>query len=306
MKRISDAKYAQVQAYPGNAALNSNALGAAGVEACGYTKSAYIVDRYNSPSAVNPDVDPNIVGASGIFSTAEYQASSDYQKTAAVMKLVIDGNAAAGTIEMGGFDYHSGNRMDGEAKDLNLGNCTGHDLCIQRRLARQQRHDRQLRGRARQGRLDGRQPKRRGNLFPGFQSQGKGGVRAEQSGNELAARQFQSRRVAEYHRQPRRQQRAQLGTDGGAQLHGAAQRQRDIPVADFVACSELEQHPRQRNRAGTPDCLATARRPREWNGWLGIELQHKGPTRVGPCLTSRCQPQVCLIPETHYTSIDGL
>jgi len=23
------------------------------------------------------------------------------------MKLVIDGNAAAGTIEMGGFDYHT-------------------------------------------------------------------------------------------------------------------------------------------------------------------------------------------------------
>ena len=41
------------------------------------------------------------------------------------MKLVIDGNAAAGTIEMGGFDYHSGNRMDGEARDLNLGNCIG-------------------------------------------------------------------------------------------------------------------------------------------------------------------------------------
>jgi hypothetical protein len=125
MKRISDGKYAQVQAYPGNGALNTAALGSAGIEACGYTKSAYIVDRYNSPSAVNPDVDPNIVGATGIFTTAEYQANSDYQKTAAVMKLVIDGNAAAGTIEMGGFDYHSGNRMDGEAKDLNLGNCIG-------------------------------------------------------------------------------------------------------------------------------------------------------------------------------------
>jgi hypothetical protein len=125
MKRISDGKYAQVQAYPSNGALNTAALGSAGIEACGYTKSAYIVDRYNSPSAVNPDVDPNIVGATGIFTTAEYQANSDYQKTAAVMKLVIDGNAAAGTIEMGGFDYHSGNRMDGEAKDLNLGNCIG-------------------------------------------------------------------------------------------------------------------------------------------------------------------------------------
>jgi hypothetical protein len=124
MKRISDAKYSQVTAYT-DPTLNAAALGSAGIQACGYTKAAYIVDRYNSPSAVNPDVDPNIVGPSGIFTTAEYQANSDYQKTAAIMKLVIDGNAAAGTIEMGGFDYHSGNRMDGEAKDLNLGNCIG-------------------------------------------------------------------------------------------------------------------------------------------------------------------------------------
>ena len=117
MKRISDAKYPQVQAYDTNttagAALNAAALGPTGVQACSYTKSAYIVDKYGSPSAVNPDVDPNIVGTSGIFTTAEYQASSDYQKTAAVMKLVIDGNAAAGTIEMDGFDYHTGDRDDG-------------------------------------------------------------------------------------------------------------------------------------------------------------------------------------------------
>jgi hypothetical protein len=125
MKRISDAKYAQVKAYPSNPTLDAAAIGPTGIQACGYTKAAYIVDKYNSPSAVNPDVDPNIVGPSGIFTTAEYQANSDYQKTAAIMKLVIDGNAAAGTIEMGGFDYHSGNRMDGEAKDLNLGNCIG-------------------------------------------------------------------------------------------------------------------------------------------------------------------------------------
>jgi hypothetical protein len=78
---------------------------------------------------VNPDVDPLIVGSSGIFSQTEYQSNSDFRKTAAVMKLVIDGNAAAGTIEMGGFDYHSGNRMDGEAKDENVGNCIG--ACLQ-------------------------------------------------------------------------------------------------------------------------------------------------------------------------------
>jgi hypothetical protein len=125
MKRISDAKYAQVTAYAGNSALNTAALGSSGIEACSYVKSAYIVDKYNSPSAVNPDVDPNIVGPSGIFNSAEYKASSDYQKTAAIMKLVIDGNAAAGTIEMDGFDYHTGDRATGEARDMNLGNCIG-------------------------------------------------------------------------------------------------------------------------------------------------------------------------------------
>jgi hypothetical protein len=132
MKRISDAKYAQVTAYSSSANLNATALGGMvngvatpGIQACSYTKAAYIVDKYSSPSAVNPDVDPNIVGPSGIFNTAEYQANSDYQKTAAVMKLVIDGNAAAGTIEMDGFDYHVGDRATGEARDFNLGNCIG-------------------------------------------------------------------------------------------------------------------------------------------------------------------------------------
>jgi len=93
MKRVSDAKYSApgVTAYASNAALNTAALGPTGIEACSFTKAAYTVDRYSNPAAVNPDVDPNIVGASGIFQTAEYQANSDYQKTAAIMKLVIDG-----------------------------------------------------------------------------------------------------------------------------------------------------------------------------------------------------------------------
>jgi hypothetical protein len=127
MKRISDAKYAKVQAYT-DPALNATALGTPttpGITGCGYTKAAYTVDTYSSPGSVDASLDPKVVGPGGIFSAAEFQANSDYQKTAAVMKLVIDGNAAAGTIEMGGFDYHSGNRMDGEARDLNLGNCIG-------------------------------------------------------------------------------------------------------------------------------------------------------------------------------------
>jgi hypothetical protein len=124
VKRISDAKYAAVTAYT-DATLNTAALGPHGIEACSYTKAAYVVDKYGSPSSVNPDIDPNIVGSGGIFSQAEYQASSDFQKTAAIMKLVIDGNAAAGTIELGGFDYHTGDRMTGEARDFNAGVCIG-------------------------------------------------------------------------------------------------------------------------------------------------------------------------------------
>jgi len=127
MKRISDAKYATVQAYADTSATGPNAaaLGASGIQACGFTKAAYVVNKYNNPGSVNPALDPNIVGASGIFTTAEFQANSDYQKTASVMKLVIDGNAAAGTIEMDGFDYHTGDRATGETRDLNLGNCIG-------------------------------------------------------------------------------------------------------------------------------------------------------------------------------------
>ncbi len=156
MKRISDAKYRQVTAYstslPGGAppatgtmtaaqaaaAANANALGnatvsggtvvpgtIAGNQACAYTKSAYLLNRYPSPGAIDPDVDPNIVGSGGIFTTAEYQSNSDFQKTAAVMKLVIDGDAAAGTIELDGFDYHTGERATGETRDFAAGQCIG-------------------------------------------------------------------------------------------------------------------------------------------------------------------------------------
>jgi hypothetical protein len=131
MKRISDAKYSKVQAYTDPTA-NATTLGGTvngtavpGIHACNYTRAAYTVDTYSNPGSVDATQDPKVVGPNGIFSAAEFQGNSDYQKTAAVMKLVIDGNAAAGTIEMGGFDYHTGDRSTGEARDLNLGNCIG-------------------------------------------------------------------------------------------------------------------------------------------------------------------------------------
>jgi hypothetical protein len=39
--------------------------------------------------------------------------------------MVVNGLAGAGTIEMGGFDYHTGDRETGERQDLRAGRCMG-------------------------------------------------------------------------------------------------------------------------------------------------------------------------------------
>jgi hypothetical protein len=50
-----------------------------------------------------------------------------------VMKMVIQGFAGAGTIEMGGYDYHGGKRAEGEVKDFRAGVCMGACLEYARR-----------------------------------------------------------------------------------------------------------------------------------------------------------------------------
>jgi len=92
---------------------------------CGYVKAADVVDRYGDPSSLNPDLDPDIVGPGGIFTQAEYDSDDEFQKTAAIMKMVLSGYAGAGTIEMGGYDYHGQGRSTGELKDLRAGQCMG-------------------------------------------------------------------------------------------------------------------------------------------------------------------------------------
>ncbi len=91
---------------------------------CAYVKTADTTDRFNDPAVVNPSLDPLIKGASGIFSDTEYN-DREFEKTAAVMKLVVSGLAGAGTISMGGFDYHTGDRATGEVRDLRAGRCIG-------------------------------------------------------------------------------------------------------------------------------------------------------------------------------------
>jgi hypothetical protein len=92
---------------------------------CGYVKSADLADRFSSPAALNPDLDPNIVGPTGIFTQAEYNADAEFRKTAAIMKMVIGGYAGAGTITMGGYDYHGQGRNTGEVRNFRAGQCMG-------------------------------------------------------------------------------------------------------------------------------------------------------------------------------------
>jgi len=95
---------------------------------CGYLKSADIADRF-AGVPVDPSLDPMIVGPTGIFTDAEFndggRDGGEFRKTASVMKLVMNGYAGAGTIEMGGYDYHGGARAEGEVKDFRAGRCMG-------------------------------------------------------------------------------------------------------------------------------------------------------------------------------------
>lgn len=90
---------------------------------CAYVKSAYLAEQFSSPSVLDPTKDDNI---KQIFTpVGGLSADGEFGKTASVMKLVVDGMAGAGTITMGGFDYHTGDRATGEARDLRAGMCIG-------------------------------------------------------------------------------------------------------------------------------------------------------------------------------------
>jgi hypothetical protein len=95
---------------------------------CAYLKAASIAERFvGVPITPDDRDDPNgaIVGPGRIFSAAEFDSDSEFRKTSSVMKMVVDGYAGAGTITMGGYDYHTGDRETGERRDLRAGRCMG-------------------------------------------------------------------------------------------------------------------------------------------------------------------------------------
>ena len=87
---------------------------------CGYIKAADIAERF-AGTDVDPSQDLDILS---IFSPAEF-GDNEFRKTASVMKMVMNGYAAGGCITMGGYDYHTGDRVTGENRDLRAGRCIG-------------------------------------------------------------------------------------------------------------------------------------------------------------------------------------
>ncbi len=92
---------------------------------CGYVESSYLVSAFGNPALLDPLQDPDITGVGGIISAAEINNNSKLRKTASVMKMVASGFAGAGTVEMGGYDYHDGTRATGEQRDFEAGECFG-------------------------------------------------------------------------------------------------------------------------------------------------------------------------------------
>src|SRR5579862_7863120 len=92
---------------------------------CAYVKSANTADAFGDPSRLDPTQDPNIIGgATPIFTAADF-SDGDVASTATVMKLVLNGYAGAGTITMGGYDYHDGTRATGESRNFKAGQMIG-------------------------------------------------------------------------------------------------------------------------------------------------------------------------------------
>ncbi|MGH8211102.1 MAG: hypothetical protein ACREU6_16200 [Steroidobacteraceae bacterium] len=111
-----------VSLYPGNAAQDAALKSQV---RCAYAQSAYTADAFGNPAALDPTQDPLIIGGGTPIFTASDFSDGDIQKTASVMKLVCNGYAAAGTITLGGYDYHDSTRATGETKNFKAGQMIG-------------------------------------------------------------------------------------------------------------------------------------------------------------------------------------
>jgi hypothetical protein len=118
VERISQRKVARLEALGEQAVATSILLDA-------YTDSTQLVKVYNDPNALNPEADPVITGLPDSIFTPQELSESTFEKTAAIMKLVVQQHVGAGCIELGGYDYHNSTRSRGESRDLAAGQAIG-------------------------------------------------------------------------------------------------------------------------------------------------------------------------------------
>jgi hypothetical protein len=88
---------------------------------CSYQETTELVGQFGDPNQLDPTRDPLLTS---IITPAEFD-QSEFRKTGSVAKLVLSGFAGAGTIELGGYDYHDGTRATGEGKDEIAGQAIG-------------------------------------------------------------------------------------------------------------------------------------------------------------------------------------
>jgi len=91
---------------------------------CAYVKAVNTANQFGDPSSLDPTLDSNIKSIAASFGANAFM-DNDFAKTATVMKLVLNGYAAAGTIAMGGYDYHDGTRATGEMRNFKAGQMIG-------------------------------------------------------------------------------------------------------------------------------------------------------------------------------------
>jgi hypothetical protein len=86
---------------------------------CGFQQTSDQVKNF-VPDLLDPTKDAMVTA---VFPNIANDGNQ--RKTATIAKMVLDGFVGAATIELGGYDYHTGNRQDGELRDLEAGQVIG-------------------------------------------------------------------------------------------------------------------------------------------------------------------------------------
>lgn len=87
--------------------------------ACGFSQTSDQIKNF-SLNRVEPNQD---TVATAVFN--QITNTGIRARALPIAKLVIDGYIGAGTIVLGGYDYHDGTRVNGDAKDFELGQLIG-------------------------------------------------------------------------------------------------------------------------------------------------------------------------------------